>query len=109
MFEPALRRPFKVLGKCKKASCEVRQGKCPVLAEFGNELDLYGRVERKNGNADGGTCVLPGVTEDAAQPFAVPGHPPVGPICRSREGARERGDRRAGRQQSRQLRDGPAT
>ncbi|MCU1435172.1 MAG: hypothetical protein JWR71_1897, partial [Pseudarthrobacter sp.] len=27
VFEPALRRPFKVLGKCEKASCEVRQGK----------------------------------------------------------------------------------
>ena len=69
MFEPALRCPFKILGKCKKASCEVWQGNSPVLAEFGDQLDLNGRVERKYGNADGGTGMLPGVTKDAAQQF----------------------------------------
>jgi hypothetical protein len=48
------------------------------------------------------------LAEDAAQAFAMPGHPPVSPIRRSREGGRERGDRRAGRQQSCELRDGLA-
>jgi hypothetical protein len=48
------------------------------------------------------------LTEDAAQAFAVPRHPPVGPIRHSREGVRERGDRRAGGQQSCELRDGLA-
>ena len=69
MFEPALRCPFKILGKCKQASGELRQRKRPVLAEFGDQFDLYRRVERKYRNADGGTCVLPCVTQYAAQQF----------------------------------------
>ena len=46
---------------------EAREG--PVLAEFGDQFDLYRRVERQHRNADGGTGVLACVTEDPAQQF----------------------------------------
>jgi hypothetical protein len=51
-------------------------------------------------------CAGP-LTEDTAQAIAVPGDPPVGSIRRSRERPHEQGDRRTGRQQPCQVRDGP--
>jgi hypothetical protein len=48
VIEPASCRPFKFRGKDKQASCEVGQGKRPALAEFGDQFDLNGRVERKH-------------------------------------------------------------
>ena len=45
MFEPALRCPFKIWREGKQASGELRQRKRPVLAEFGDQFDFYGRVE----------------------------------------------------------------
>jgi hypothetical protein len=68
-----------------------------LSAESGGLPVSLGRVDRAGP-----------LTEYAAQAFAVPGHPPVSPIRRSREGAREGGDRRAGGQQSCELRDGLA-
>src|SRR4249919_1210314 len=73
------------------------------------------RIEERLSAESGGLPVPLGrvdragpLTEDTAQAFAVPGHPPVGPTRRSRERARERGDRRAGGQQSCELRHGLA-
>ena len=48
MIDPASCRPFKIRREDKQASGELRQRKRPVLAEFGDQFDFYGRVERQD-------------------------------------------------------------